>query len=207
VARTLIDTCDPCEKLLEIEGMPADRSITIAINDGPAKRIEVCTQHLHMLKPILDMYDQCGLDESFKPKRRGTNKKQEDPEPAASLDTEEPPQPRQLEMASAPEPEQDPSKHKKDVWVVCPLSHPTENNGPKRVRYSIRNTHADKVHGGLRLWDIAWDDPDGVLKVKCEVHKECLKTGLGFTTGHGLTQHIKASSLERVAEDELENIA
>jgi hypothetical protein len=211
VARTLIETCDPCEEFLGLEGMPAERSITIAIDGGPPKRWEVCGPHLHMLKPVLEMYERCGVDESLKRKR--TPSKRDVPEPEETGTFPIPTQaPKQLEMAQTAEPEKQPardkpSKYKKDVWVVCPLPHPQSKHGPKRVRYSTRATHAEKVHNGLRMWDIEWEDPDSVIVAKCETHAECLKTGLGFTSEVGLTQHIKASPQEKLPDDELENIA
>jgi hypothetical protein len=207
VARRLltIETCDWCKKL-GLEDVEAERSVHLGI-DGPPKRFEFCQLHLLQLEPLLELCqdEKFGVDESLKPKRRGQQKQQQELEPSPWINAREPEQPTQLEVVPAEsekqeEPTEKPSKYQKDVWVVCPLPHPTQKGGPKRVRYSIRATHAEKAHDGLKLWDIRWEDPDGVFTVKCEAHAECEKTGLGFTSELGLKQHIKASPLEKLPE-------
>lgn len=84
------------------------------------------------------------------------------------------------------------------VRIRCPLPHPSIGNKPKTIKYVGRGTHADVVHHGLKIWDIAWEDPRDVMKHPCHAHKECQVNNLAFTTETGLRMHISSCNLDRI---------
>lgn len=186
MAKTLVDTCDPCEEI-GIEGMPAERSVYLAI-DGPPKRYELCTIHLHQLKPWWELYQSRGVDESLKPKTRRR------PEPEEPVVVRAEPDPQQLEMPGEAEGDD------KTLYVICPLPHKRKNSA--RVQFRFRASHATDVHDGAKVWDIDWQDPAGVLKVPCEAHAECVKANLSFPTNMSRAAHIRSCPLERIDQED-----
>jgi hypothetical protein len=71
----------------------------------------------------------------------------------------------------------------------------------RRIAYSNRNSHAELVHRQARIWEIRWEDPDGILAVPCEAHAECMKTGLSFCSKAGLLQHTRSCPLPRIDDE------
>jgi hypothetical protein len=156
--------------------------------------------HLHMLKPLLDIYERCGVDQSLKPKRRST-KQPEEVEPSTWTDaTEQAP----LELPSA-EPKKKTakelppaSKTEDQIMVTCLLQH--SNGKAATVQYRSRNSHAKEAHNGAKTWDIEWGDPAGALRHACEMHAQCMKVKLAFPSETSLSRHIRMCPLERLPE-------
>lgn len=174
----ITDTCDRCD-LIGLAGVPAIARHVIAI-DGPPKKFDLCPQHEHALRPYIVLYKERGAGEEDEPRRQ--------------------------KALAAPQKAEDKKKSGKDkpakekLYVVCPLPHSSLGGKPKRVAYQGRSTHLDVVHEGKKLWDIEWEDPDGILTAPCRVHKECMETGLAFTSEKGVGVHVAACSLEKVSE-------
>jgi hypothetical protein len=196
VARILIETCDPCERILGIEGMPAERSVNLAINGGPVKRVEFCSQHLHMLKPILDIYEQCGVDEALKPGRRAA-KQPAEIESSPGFDAADRVQP-ELPSVEPEKKEVSEGKDEDHIKVTCSLPHSTGKDAT--VQYRSRNSHARVQHDGLKVWDIEWGDPAGALLHPCDRHAECMKVKLAFPSAMSLNRHVRMSPLRLLPE-------
>ncbi|MFE9834101.1 hypothetical protein ACFYP4_02960 [Streptomyces sp. NPDC005551] len=191
MARELIDTCDPCGQL-GVAGMPAERSIMLAI-DGPPKRFELCTVHLHQLAPWAQLYQECGVDESLKPKKRGPSRQE-------VTDREDDTQ-AQLELTAAePAPAKKPAADKAEdhIMVSCNLDH--ANGQPAVVQYRSRNSHAKEAHDGAKVWEIEWSDLSGTLTHACTTHAECAKVKLAFPSATSLSRHIRMCPLEKLPE-------
>lgn len=185
-------TCDPCDHD-GYRNIDAVDTVRLAINDGPSKDIDVCARDKEGFRRLLTIYDEYGQPVE-------TRK----PAPVRELPAakEEP-----KKAIEAPKPKKDTKAGKKraarntkaesgtELTVICPLPHPSKNGQPQRVVYSTRGTHTKQCHPGVNYWDVKWGDPDGILKYPCTAHKECVASGLSFTTNTGLVQH-KRSSLQ-----------
>lgn len=193
MARILIDTCDWCEEI-GLEGVPAERSIELAI-DGPPKRFELCTIHLHQLKPLWEFYRNRGVDESFKPKRRATNRRHRD---AGLEESAQPELPSAATEEPAPITATKKDKGEERIRVTCSLPH--ENGQHATVQYRSRNSHAKEAHSGAKVWDIEWGDPSGSLTHPCTTHAQCMKVNLAFPSETSLSRHIRMCPLERLPE-------
>ncbi|MYW05192.1 hypothetical protein GT354_44355, partial [Streptomyces sp. SID3343] len=102
------------------------------------------------------------------------------------------------EPAAPPAPAPAAAENRPKPSVLCPLPHPSADGGPLRVTYAHRGNHADMVHHGARIWEIEWEDPDGILTSPCAAHEPCLEHHLSFTTPKGLTAHVNACPLPRI---------
>ncbi|MFI0265705.1 hypothetical protein [Streptomyces luteogriseus] len=195
MVRALVDFCDNCEEI-GLDGIPAERSITIAI-DGPPKRFELCTIHLHQLKPLWELYNNRGVDESFKPKRRGSNRQNTDEaELSVKLAQQELPSAEPAEPAPAPTSKK--GKGEERIRVTCSLPH--DNGQDATVQYRSRASHAKEAHNGSKTWDIEWGDPSGSLTHPCTTHAQCMKVNLAFPSETSLSRHIRMCPLEKLPE-------
>lgn len=182
---TVRDTCDRCDRDLGLEGVPAVARHVIAI-DGPPKKIDLCLQHEHAFQPYIHLYKERGASEEDQPRRHKAL--------AASPKVESKEQPDSKKSGTKGK------SAKQKLYVVCTEKHPASGGGHKRVSYAGRGSHADIVHDGKKLWDIEWEDPDGVLTAPCRVHKECAETNLAFASEKGLGAHVAACPLEQVTQ-------
>lgn len=187
---SVIDLCDPCEHA-ELPEALAMEEVVIAIDQQQAKRYLLCVHCNHHYAPFLEMLRTCGqliepakVPEPVKPKPEKAKK----PVQAA-------PAPKELEQAKAkaPVPVSKPAQ-----YVICTLPHPTEDGGPKRIKYGDRGSHFDMCHPDASQFDIKWGDPDGILTVPCLAHAECMKVGFAFTSSVGMHTHVRGSTFQRI---------
>lgn len=173
-------TCDPCD-LHDLRGVTAVATHVLAIDGGPLKKIDVCARDEVLFQDFLHLYTVSGREEPTTP-----------PAPAKKRQAKAVEAPQQKELGTAPASQPDAKKKpvKEKVHVLCPLPHPSTGGTPMRVDYSNRSTHAQMVHNGAHVWEIKWEDPDGILKAFCTEHAAC--NGIGFTKKAGLSQHIVA---------------
>ncbi|MFE6739749.1 hypothetical protein [Streptomyces tubercidicus] len=184
----ITDTCDECD-WIGLEGVIAVVRHVIAI-DGPPKKFDLCPQHDHAFQPYIHLYKERGASEEDQPRRQ---KALASPQKAESKEKPS------SKKSGNKEPGKEKSAREK-LYVVCTEKHPMSDGGHKRVSYTGRGSHADIVHDGKKLWDIKWEDPDGVLTAPCRVHKECMETGLAFSSQKGLGAHMAACPLEQVTQ-------
>jgi hypothetical protein len=167
--------CDPCLKH-GIPSVPAVATHTISIDGGPVKALEFCMRDEVDFEEFFRLYQEAGrvVEVPKKKEPKATRKRKpkaiEPPKEAEQLPIED-------------EAKQEPPT------LICPKIHPS-TGGPMRVKYSARGTHAKGVHEGAEVWDVLWEDPDGILTAFCREHAACRANNLGFTTGQGLKQHI-----------------
>lgn len=176
--------CDGCLHF-DIPNVPAVVEYRLSINDGPRRKVQLCQRCDVVWEPLIEVVAKWGQDDpapTEEPKR-STKKK-----PKAVKAAE----PKELEAVPTPAPE------KPKQYLMCPLPHPSEGGGPKRVTYNDRQSHAEMLHHGAKIWDIAWEDPDHIITAHCDGHAECMKTGLGFTTKVGVAQHKRGCPLPRI---------
>lgn len=174
VTRVVVETlCDDCLHH-GITDVPASGTHTVAIDGGPPRKVSLCARCEHVWQPLIAVYTEQGQDIKEEPK----------PKPQETKKPVKKEAPKQLEAVKAPEKKGAPEKKR----IVCPLDH-LSTGGPMEVVYEDRNTHADMVHHGKRIWEIRWGDPHGHFQVYCYEHDFC--SGLGFTSKRGLTQHIR----------------
>jgi hypothetical protein len=177
--------CDWC-KLLDIGVVEADHERMLAV-DGPPKRFELCSPHDRALKEVAVLYQKFGIDPEEKPRRNVSAKK------AIAAQAAQPePEPDRGELTALAE--RSDAKPK----IFCPKSHPKEGGRGKFVSYVDRGSHADLVHDGMKIWEIEWEDPHGVMTAACTSHKECEAVGLRFISARGLGQHKRTCPLELV---------
>ncbi|MFH9606799.1 hypothetical protein [Streptomyces sp. NPDC017448] len=171
MARDIIHvaSCDQCRH----EGLPVAQATAehILAIDGPPKRFDFCPPHNHQLQPLIALYQAEGVD----------------------MDQRRPKQVESGKKAIEPSKTESPGKE----YVLCPRDHV---KGGKNIPivYASRSSHANAQHDGVPIWDIKWGDPDGILIAPCEGHKECLKTGLAFTSERGRNRHLATAPLERI---------
>lgn len=178
----VITTCDPCD-LHDIRGVTAVASHVLAIDGGPLKQIDVCARDEALFQEFLRIYTVSGREMETAAASAPARKRK-----AKAVETS---QQKELEEAPVSQPDTKPAAKKpakEKLFVLCPLPHPSTGGGPMRVEYSNRGTHAPMVHDGAHVWDIEWQDPDGILKAFCTEHAAC--NGIGFTSKAGLSQHI-----------------
>lgn len=172
IAQALCDLCDH----LGLHNIPAHTPHVIKLDSGPLKEHDHCDRCEKAIAWFLDYLRDHGQEV-------------------------EPPQPKQpkTKTVHAPQPKE---LEKPRQYVLCPLPHAAEHGQSKRVAYTDRGTHADIVHDGAKLWEITWEDPDNILTHPCDVHAECMKTHLAFSSARGLAQHRYSSPLPRIDHDE-----
>jgi hypothetical protein len=174
MAQHIALTCDWCD-LFDLPDEPAVVSRVLAL-DGPPRTVDLCGRCDVELARLRVLYDR-GRDLPDDSRRPAAARRSVTAEPTA---------------ASEPVAEDRPKP-----TVRCPLPHPSADGGPLRVTYAHRGNHADMVHSA-RIWDIEWEDPDGILTSPCVAHEPCLEHHLSFTTPKGLTAHINACPLPRI---------
>lgn len=182
-----VQVCDPCNRL-DIPNAEAVTTHLVSVDGGPLKEVDVCARDEEIFQQFLrDFID--GAREVPGPET----------EPAPAVKKRKPKalkaaEPKQLEKPPAEDPPE-----KKKQFLVCPLPHSSTKGGPLTVDYNNRGTHAQMVHG-VHVWEVPWQDPDGILKVTCTEHDFC--NGLGFTAKQGLSQHIVALRKKKPATEE-----
>lgn len=181
-------TCDWC-KLLGLGVVEAAHEHMLAV-DGPVKRFELCSQHDLALKEITVLYQKFGVDPDDKPRRNVSAKK-------AIAEQAELGEADRGELTALAEEPKAKKKGKPKETVFCPLPHRDANGSGKRIAYADRTSHADLVHK-LKIWEIKWEDPDGIMAEICTAHKECSAIGLGFKNSRSVSMHKKACSLELI---------
>lgn len=190
MARRLVtlDICDDCTHN-KIPNVPAVGQHVLSIDGQPLRRVQLCMRCEVIWEPFIAVYEQQGQDveppPSETPPKKAAKKRRPRAVPADK--------PKELEKAPA-----EPAPDKRHLLVWCPEPHPTKNGHGTPVSYETRNTHAENVHNGAKVWEIKWGDPEGILKARCESHAECMKTGLSFTSKQGLAQHQRSCQLPRV---------
>lgn len=201
-------TCDDCEDA-HLYDVVAEQHYVIAINDGPYKRFDFCSpSERAVMGRILQLYRKGGEElEKTQETPHGAElpaipegaRATEDTPPAPAAKKRRTGKATKALTAPAQEPlpsDQPAAKPRQYVW--CPEPHPSKKGAGTRVPYGDRNSHADMCHDHARLWDIEWGDPDGIIKVHCTAHAECVKRNIGFTTEVGLGAHIRATTLPRI---------
>jgi hypothetical protein len=167
--------CDWCD-LLGMQRVPAVRTRVIAV-DGPGRRVDICRRCDLLLADLEELYRSKGQELPLDAAQKAASKGEA----------------RELDGAAKPG-----SRERADKqYLVCPLPHKGPRSGPRRVAYADRDAHAAQVHD-LRMWDVTWEDPDGILAVSCDAHQECRNSGLRFTSLRGKNNHIDKSSLRRI---------
>lgn len=204
MAQYVAALCDWCD-LLGIEEVPAEVKRTLAL-DGVLRRVDLCLRCDRALEPFADLYARGQELPPEQPRR--TNSR-----PAAK--TNRPAVPEAVGQLAGGEAGAVPTARNPGAGepgpagvrrggrardtskpsVLCPLDHPGSGGGPQRVNYAGRGSHADMVHG-LRLTQIAWQDPDHILTASCTVHEQCRVHHVAFTTPAGLKNHIATTREE-----------
>lgn len=174
-----IEVCDPCNQH-HIPNAEASEKHVIAIDGRPAMEVDVCPRDEAIFQEFVRLFVDCGreipppVQEAAPPKKKAKAVK------AAK--------PKELEPPAAEQaPDSKPPKAK--LQLVCPLAHPSEGGGKRRVSYVDRSSHTDQCHNGMKAWEIEWEDPDGILKVFC-TEGSCKR--YGFTSERGFTQHVRS---------------
>lgn len=182
-----LDTCDPCDHL----GLP-DRQAdgpthTLSLDGGPLKEFQFCARCEIAFAPLLAVLREHGQE--VEPKVEAPPGAVEKPKAVSRPKKKKP---KELEAPSKQKAEEP------EVFIICPLDHPSAGGGPLKMKYANRNGHTGQVHPELQQWDIVWGDPDNALVARCTSHAECMKTGLAFTTTHGLGIHKRNCPLPRI---------
>jgi hypothetical protein len=197
MARKLVQlaalTCDECDK----HGIPdvdADTTHTISIDGGPPKRFDFCPRSEKAIQFVLDLYETHGVevptDPDPKPAKKRRSKAVAKKEGAKALPQES------VQKASEEPTEAEPPKEELRLW--CPREHASQRGAGMWMKYRDRNSHAEILHKGARIWEIEWEDRHGVLTHPCTAHAECMNVSLAFASAQGVAQHIKACPLPRI---------
>jgi hypothetical protein len=198
--------CDPCE-LDGDEDVQAVAAHTISIDGGPVREFDLCPRDERLFQAIMRIYKEGARDVLPPP--------EPEPAPVKKARTKKAAKPKELPAAPVAtadelpvfEEEQPSERSRLRVW--CPLPHRSEGGKGKSIGYADRNSHADMSHDHAKIWDIAWEDPEGIFpkdeitglpRHACRAHKECMEVNLAFTTAIGLVHHIRGCSLPRVDE-------
>ncbi|WP_406290062.1 hypothetical protein [Embleya sp. NBC_00896] len=184
MAQHIALTCDWCD-LFDLPDEPAVVSRVLAL-DGPPRTVDLCGRCDVELARLHALYDR-GRDLPDEPRRDRAGGR-------ARAGTE-------AVAPAGPEAGASVAEVRPKPTVLCPLPHPSADGGPLRVTYAHRGNHADMVHHGSRIWDIEWEDPDGILTNPCTEHEACSAHHLSFTTPKGLTAHINACPLPRLTSE------
>ena len=196
----IIDQCDPCDHL-GLPNVPASVKHVIKIDKEPTKEYDFCARCEIAFGPLLEILREHGQETEaapLMPKQRKSpvRKKPSRELEQASSTTDEAEQPPAEE--AAPKTQTEEQITGKRIYIICPLPHNSTRGDKKRLTYANRSGHADQCHAGARIWDIAWEDPDGALSFPCTSHTECIKVGLAFPTETGRTMHTRACPLPRI---------
>lgn len=211
-------SCDDCwvDHLHEVD---AEEHHVISIDGGPHKRFDFCSpSERAVMGRILRLYYECGDDlEQTQQASRSTELPASQEERQTAEEASPTPVARKRrtgksakalsakgkESGGVPAPMQEPlpsdqaaAKPRQYIW--CPEPHKSKGGKGMRVAYGDRNSHADMCHEGARMWDIPWEDPDGIIEVYCTSHAECMKSGIGFTGATGLRGHVRTSPLSHI---------
>lgn len=174
------DLCDGC-LFLQLPPAEAVTEHIAVIDGGPLRRVMFCAHCAKAPLPFITIYTEYGQDVEISPsppQRAGRSTKKSKAVKASK--------PKELENTHSTDSEPTAKKQ-----IVCPLPHASAQGGPLRVTYAGRVTHAG-THDGAKVWDIAWQDPDGILTAFCTEHEMCVKNNVGFTSQRGVNQHIVA---------------
>lgn len=178
----VIATCDPCD-YDEVDDVPAVTSHRISIDGAPEKELDFCVRDALTFRELQAVCEKLGR--TVEPKVL----------PAKQL-------PRAAQQASSPESAEDEVDYR-TAEIICPLPHNREGGLPQRILVGNRGSHCKDVHGGLKMWEVVWGDPDRVLSVPCRAHAQCITFGLSFISKKGLGQHTRNCDLPRIdREDE-----
>lgn len=203
-------TCDDCEDHEDYD-VPAPHQHVLSINGGPFKQLDFCgPSDRAVMRRVIELYEKRGAELPLPPQEPRSIEPQVVPEERQAAE-EVPPPPTAKKSppkkaAVRPSPKQSspkapakktPAKSPKPkIW--CPLPHKSQHGAGMRVAYDDRNSHADMCHHGAKLWDITWEDPDGIITVYCTSHAECMAKGIGFMEERGLRIHVRTSPLQRI---------
>lgn len=193
----LIVTCDPCDED-GFANVPAAATHVLAINGGPEVELDMCARDSLFVERLGRLCKERGRE---RPQQRALASVKKPKAVKAEPPKEIAPAP---ETEAAPEKETGRGRKKTEakgeihVYVVCPLEHKSEKGGKRRVSYKDRSSHVDQCHGGMKLWDVEWEYPKGLELFHCEVHAECMKTGLAFTSAKGRVHHNHSCKLPRI---------
>jgi hypothetical protein len=203
-----IEVCDPCNQH-DLPNTEAVAQHTIAVDGRPPVEVDVCGRDEVFFQEFVRLFVDCGREipapaqEEAPPRKRAKAVKTAKPKELGA------PPPQAAEQLPIEDKAEEGKSDKPVRRILCPLPHPTEGGGPKLVNYSDRNSHADMIHDGLRAWDIAWEDPEGILpresngepRYQCRAHAQCIKLGLAFTTPQSLPQHYRGCPLPRIDQE------
>jgi len=182
------ELCDDCIHH-DIHDVPAIVEYVLVVNGDKLRKVQLCARCDLIWQPIIAVYQQQGQEVDIPSERSA-------PKAAKKRKSQAVTAAKPKELAPAPEEpaaEGDTTQH---LHIVCPIPHPSEGGGKRRIRYSDRSSHVDQCHEGIRIHDIKWEDPDGILKAFCERHP----TPLGFTSERGVKQHVFAAHPEERQE-------
>jgi hypothetical protein len=201
-------TCDDCED----DGLPdveAPRQYAISINGAPFKLLDFCIpSDRAVMSRLVKLYEERGVElppkpaPEEKPARKSVTSQRKPKELTAPAQSKEPAAKKPSREKKTDErirqhiTKDDDKRARGAVW--CPKEHPQKNGAGSYVVYANRPSHAEQCHKGAKVWDIKWEDPDGILTVPCTSHAECLNTGLLFKNKAGLTTHINTCALPRI---------
>lgn len=191
---TITATCDVHAALLHMDDEPATKQRIIPLGAVP-RRVDVCDhcdlmpmwRQLEDLWPWLSVVWEHGVDIE-EPKATRQPVPEPVPEPV--------PVPEPAPAVQAIEPPKKGKSTKDKLYVICPRNH-YRKEGPQRVLYDSRNSHADNTHH-VKVWDIEWKYPGGTEWFPCEVHKECLAVKLRFPSLLSVVRHMASVDLERI---------
>lgn len=167
-----------------------------------------------MSEQFQQLFIDAGIEEEAEEYLKETEELQQEPQQQALPAEEnvkqlsparEPAKPKQKKGTSRKAADKKPSKkeniqsltqdsHEDEVHIICPLPHRSASGGPLSVRYGNRGTHAKMCHDDAKVWDIDWEDPDGVLTEYCTMG-DCTTAnpnGLGFKSPRSLEQHLRS---------------
>lgn len=184
--------CDPCDQT-NLTGIKAVSTHLISIDGMPPMEV-----------------DMCARDEAFfmRVYASGRALPPPPPEPKAPAQKKpKAPKAKELEKATEKTAEKPAKKAVEKAAtedkprLLCPLGHSSKNGAPMMVTYASRNTHASVLHK-VPVWEIAWEDPEGILKAFCDASEMCIQNKVGYTSKQGLTQHIVSVHRPPAALDE-----
>lgn len=191
MARTVIvdDICDTCDHLDLPNVLAAGEHVIDYGGQGPRK-YDLCQRCEIAYAPFITVLKERGVD--IEPVKVPAQQ----PAPVAPPKTAVPKKPVEKKKPT-PETPKSVEMAEDDRIVTCPLPHKSTGGASLEVAVKNINSHASTVHR-LKAHQVAWGDPENILRAKCMSHQECIDNNYGLTSLKGLSAHLRASSLPRI---------
>jgi hypothetical protein len=204
----LESVCDPCG-LDELGDTPAHAFLVMSINGGPHKHFDLCGRdEKFFMDHVVRLYNESGVELPGQQTKAPAKKEPVKELEQAPVQDETLPAPKKkaapakTKKKTEEEPAPEAKENKEKLYVWCAEPHKSKKGTGKRVAYGGRTGHAGMCHEGAKVWEVKWEDPDGIITAPCTSHEQCMSVGLGFTSTHGLASHITGCPLPRIDIDE-----